>query len=327
MRLVFMGTPEFALPSLRRLVQDGYDIAAVYTRADQPAGRGRSLTPPPVKTVALELGLPVFQPSSLRRPEAVEELAALRPDAIVVCAFGQILRQPVLDIPPKGVVNVHPSLLPRHRGATPIQTAILAGDEVTGVTIMLADAGMDSGPVLRQRSLVVSPWDSAGSLGEKLSRLAADLLSETLPLWLDDKIDPQPQDESQATYTSLIEKRDAAIDWTRPAVDVWRQVRAMNPWPGAYTALDGETLHIWGAWPLPEEGGAGEPGTVLPLSPAQSEKLPPEAKQEALAVQTGEGLLVLLRLQRAGRRALPAAEFVRGQRHLFGRRLGPAAGG
>lgn len=327
MRLVFMGTPEFALPSLRRLVQDGHDVVGVYTRADQPAGRGRTLTPPPVKTAALELGLPVFQPAGLRRPEAVEELAALRPDVIVVCAFGQILRQPVLDIPPKGAVNVHPSLLPRHRGATPIQTAILTGDEKTGVTIMLADAGMDTGPILRQRSLAVSPWDSADSLGEKLFRLAADLLSETLPLWLAGEIEPQPQDEAQATYTSLIEKEDGAIDWTRPALDIWRQVRAMNPRPGAYTVLDGEMLHIWEAWPLPEEGGASEPGTVLPLSPAQSEKLPPETQQEALAVQTGEGLLVLLRLQRAGRRALPAAEFARGQRDLFGHRLGPAPRG
>jgi methionyl-tRNA formyltransferase len=327
MRIVFMGTPEFALPSLRRLVEDGYDIVGVYTRADQPAGRGRTMTPPPVKTAALELGLPVFQPPGLRQPEALEELAALRPDVIVVCAFGQILRQPVLDIPTRGVVNVHPSLLPRHRGATPIQAAILAGDEETGVTIMLMDAGMDTGPILGQRSLAVSPWDSGGSLGEKLSRLAADLLGETLPLWLAGEIEPQPQSEAQATYSSLIQKDDAAIDWTRPAVEIWRQVRAMNPWPGASTTLDGEALHIWEAWPLPGESSASEPGTVLPLSLAQREKLPPEAQQEALAVQTGEGLLVVLRLQRAGRRALPAEEFVRGQRHLFGRRLGPAAGG
>jgi len=327
MRVVFMGTPEFALPSLHRLVEDGYDIVAVYTRADQPAGRGRALTPSPVKAAAVGLGLPVFQPSSLRTPEAVEELASLRPDVIVVCAFGQILRQPVLGIPPRGVVNVHPSLLPRHRGATPIQTAILAGDEETGVSIMLMDPGMDTGPILRQRSAAISPWDSAGSLSEKLARLAADVLSETLPPWLAGEIEPQPQDEAQATYTPLIQKENGAIDWTRPAVDIWRQVRAMNPWPGAATTLDGEILHIWEAWPLPTEGGAGEPGTVLRPSPAQREKLPPEAQQEALAVQTGEGLLVILRLQRAGRRALPAAEFVRGLRDLFGRRLGPAAGG
>ena len=285
------------------------------------------MTPPPAKTAALELGLLVFQPAGLRQPEAVEELAALRPEVIVVCAFGQILRQPVLDIPTKGVVNVHPSLLPRHRGATPIQAAILAGDEETGVTIILMDPGMDTGPILRQRSLAISPWDSGGSLGEKLSRLAADLLGETLPLWLAGEIEPRPQDEARATYSSLIQKENAAIDWTRPAVDIWRQVRAMNPWPGASTTLDGEALHIWEAWPLPGDSSDSEPGTVLPLSPAQRDKLPPEAQQEALAVQTGEGLLVILRLQRAGRRALPAEEFVRGQRHLFGRRLGPAAAG
>jgi methionyl-tRNA formyltransferase len=325
MRVVFMGTPEFALPCLRRLVDDGYDIVGVYTRADQPAGRGRTLTPPPVKTLALELGLPVFQPDGLRRPEAVEELASLRPDLMVVCAFGQILRQPVLDIPPKGVVNVHPSLLPRHRGATPIQSAILAGDEETGVSIMLMDAGMDTGPILRQRSLAVSPFDSAGSLGEKLSRLAADLLGEALPLWLAGAIEPQPQDEANANYSSLIQKDDATIDWARPAVDIWRQVRAMNPWPGASTTLDGEALRIWEAWPLASDKSSREPGTILPVSAAQRQKLPPEAQQEALAVQTGEGLLVVLRLQRAGRRALPAGEFVRGLRDLFGRRLGQAA--
>ena len=327
MRIVFMGTPEFALPSLHRLAQDGYDIVGVYTRADQPAGRGRTITPSPVKTAALELGLPVFQPSSLRQPGALEELASPRPDVIVVCAFGQILRQPVLDIPPKGVVNIHPSLLPRHRGATPIQAAILAGDEETGVSIMLMDPGMDTGPILRQRPLAVSPWDSAGSLSEKLARLAADLLGETLPLWLAGEIAPLPQDEAQATYAPLIQKEDAAIDWTRPAFDIWRQVRAMNPWPGAFTTLDGEMIHVWEAWPLPIAGGTSAPGTVLPLPPVQRQKLPPEAQQEALAVQTGEGLLVLLRLQRAGRRALPAAEFVRGLRNLFGRRFGPAEGG
>ena len=187
---------------------------------------------------------------------------------------------------------------------------------------MLMDAGMDTGPILRQRSLAISPWDSGGSLGEKLSRMAAVLLGETLPLWLAGEIEPQPQNEAQATYSSLIQKEDAAIDWTRPAVDIWRQVRAMSPWPGASTMLDGEVLHIWEAWPLSGESSASEPGMVLPLSPAQREMLPPAAQQEALAVQTGEGLLVVLRLQRAGRRAMRAEEFLRGQRQLFGRRLG-----
>jgi methionyl-tRNA formyltransferase len=322
MRVVFMGTPEFALPSLRGLVEGGYDIVGVYTRPDRPTGRGRVLTPSAVKTAALDYRLPVFQPPSLRRPEAVEELASLKPDVIVVCAFGVILRQPVLDIPAKGIVNVHPSLLPRHRGASPIAAAILAGDEQTGVTIMLMDPGMDTGPILSQRSVPISPWDTAGSLGERLAAVGAELLLEVLPRWLADEIEPQPQDDSLASQCSLLTKEEGAIDWTRPAVDIWRQVRAFNPWPGAFTTLAGQLLLIWEAWPLSVDS-AGEPGTVLPLTAEQRQMLPPElGQEEALAVQTGEGLLAILRLQRAGRRSLTAAEFIRGQRDLFSRRLG-----
>jgi len=322
MRLVFMGTPEFALPSLRALVEGGYNIVGVYTRPDRPTGRGRVLTPSAVKTAALQYGLPLFQPPGLRRPEAAEELAALKPDVIVVCAFGVILRQPVLDIPPKGVLNVHPSLLPRQRGASPIAAAILAGDEQTGVTIMLMDPGMDTGPILSQRTVPITPWDTSGSLGERLAVVGAELLLEVLPRWLADEIEPQPQDDSLATHASLLSKEDGAIDWTLPATDIWRRVRAFNPWPGASTTLEGQTLLIWEAWPLSVSGGE-EPGTVLPLTAEQRQMLPPEAgEEEALAVQTGEGLLTILRLQRAGRRSLTAAEFIRGQRNLFGRRLG-----
>ncbi|MGQ9571858.1 MAG: methionyl-tRNA formyltransferase [Dehalococcoidia bacterium] len=322
MRVVFMGTPAFAVPSLRALVEGGYNIVGVYTRPDRPTGRGRTLTPPPVKTAALDYGLPVFQPPSLRRPEAVDELASLRPDVIVVCAFGVILRQPVLDIPAKGVLNVHPSLLPRHRGASPIAAAILAGDEETGVTIMLMDPGMDTGPILSQRAVPISPWDTSGSLGERLAEAGAELLLEVLPRWLADEIEPQPQDDSQATHAPLLHKEDGAIDWNLPAVDIWRRVRAFNPWPGAFTTLDGETLLIWEAWPL-ATGSGEEPGSVLALTNEQRRMLPLElGEKETLAVQTGEGLLVILRLQRAGRRALTAGEFVRGQRTLFGRWLG-----
>ena len=322
MRVVFMGTPDFALPSLRGLVEGGYNIVGVYTRPDRLAGRGRALTLPAVKTAALDYGLPVFQPPGLRRPEAVEELTSLKPDVIVVCAFGVILRQPVLDIPAKGVLNVHPSLLPRHRGASPIAAAILASDEQTGVTIMLIDPGMDSGPILSQRAIAISPWDTGGSLGERLAEVGAELLLEVLPRWLADEIEPQPQDDSLATQCSLLSKEAGAIDWNLPAIDIWRRVRAFNPWPGAFTTLAGQTLLIWEAWPLPV-GGAGEPGTVSPLPPEQREMLPPEVgEKEALAVQTGEGLLAILLLQRAGRRSLPAAEFIRGQRDLLGRRLG-----
>jgi methionyl-tRNA formyltransferase len=322
MRVVFMGTPEFALPSLRVLVEGGYNIVGVYTRPDRLAGRRRALTPPAVKTAALDYGLPVLQPPGLRRPEAVEELASLRPDVIVVCAFGVILRQPVLDIPAKGVLNVHPSLLPRHRGASPIAAAILTGDEQTGVTIMLMDPGMDTGPILSQRAIPISPWDTGGSLGKRLAEVGAELLLEVLPRWLADEIEPQPQDDSLATQVSLLRKEDGAIDWNLPAIDIWRRVRAFNPWPGAFTTLAGHTLLIWESWPL-SFGGAAVAGTVLPLTPEQRQMLPPEAgEKETLTVQTGEGLLAILRLQRAGRRSLTAAEFIRGQRDLFGRRLG-----
>jgi len=322
MRVVFMGTPQFALPSLRALVEGGYNIVGVYTRPDRPTGRGRALTPSAVKTAALQYGLPLFQPAGLRRPEAVEELAALKPDVIVACAFGVILRQPVLDIPPKGVLNIHPSLLPRHRGASPIPAAILAGDEQTGLTIMLIDPGMDTGPILSQRTVPISPWDTSGSLGERLAVVGAKLLLEVLPRWLADEIEPQAQDDSLATHAPLLSKEDGVIDWTLPATDIWRRVRAFNPWPGASTTLEGQTLLIWEAWPLSVDSEE-EPATVLPLTAEQRQMLPSEAgEEEALAVQTGEGLLTILRLQRAGRRSLTAAEFMRGQRNLFGHRLG-----
>ncbi len=320
MALVFMGTPQFALPSLRALVEAGYQIAAVYTRPDRPAGRGLRPRPPPVKELAQELGLPVRQPESLRRPEAIAELRALAPEVIVVCAYGQILRRPVLEVPPRGVLNVHPSLLPRHRGPSPIAAAILAGDAETGVTIMLMDEGMDTGPVLAQRSLPVSPFDSAGTLGEKLSHLAAELLLDTLPRWLRGEITPQPQDESRATVTRLLRKEDGAIDWRLPAEEIWRRVRAYDPWPGAYTYLDGEQLHIWAAWPLAGDSGQ-EPGTVVALSPELAAQVPPQAGRAAFAVQTGAGLLAVLRLQRAGRRPLGSEEFLRGMPGIVGRRL------
>lgn len=320
MAIIFLGTPAFAVPSLRRLADEGHEIAAVYTQPDRPAGRGRRLTAPPVKTAALAMGLPVRQPQSLRDPSALAELASLQPDVGIGVAYGQILRQEVLAIPAKGMLNVHPSLLPRHRGASPIPAAILAGDRETGATIMLMDPGMDSGPILTQRSLPIEDRDTAGTLTEKLALLAADLLAETLPRWLRDEIDPQQQDHSLATKAPLLKKEHGAIDWSLPAVQTWRQVRAYNPWPGAYTTLDDQVLHIWEAWPLPGEGAP--PGTVVALREEQQVELPPEADREAFAVQTGNGLLTVLSVQRQGRRRLGAAEFLRGARGFIGRRLG-----
>jgi len=261
MAIVFLGTPAFAVPSLRRLVAEGFEIAAVYTRPDRPAGRGRHPAPPPVKTAALELGLEVRQPESLRDPAVLAELAALRPEAGVGAAYGQILRQEVLDIPARGVLNVHPSLLPRHRGASPIPAAILAGDAETGVTIILMDAGMDSGPVLAQRRVPIQDSDTTGILLSGLAEVAAGLLAETLPRWLRGEIQPQPQDDSQATKAPLLKKEQGAIDWSLPAVETWRRVRAYNPWPGAYTTIEGALLHVWEAWPLADGGAA--PGTVV----------------------------------------------------------------
>src|SRR3990170_1346519 len=274
MAIVFLGTPAFAVPSLRRLVAEGFEITAVYTQPDRPAGRGRHPAPPPVKAAALELGLPVRQPESLRDPD-------------------------VLAVP----------------------AAILAGDAETGVTIILMDAGMDSGPVLAQRCVPIQDSDTTGTLMAGLADVAAGLLAETLPSWLRGEIQPQPQDDSQATKAPLLKKEQGAIDWSLPAVETWRRVRAYNPWPGAYTTIEGALLHVWEAWPLADGGGAA-PGTVVTLTPEQRARLPEGADPEAFGVTTGDGILALLVAQREGRRALPAGEFLRGMRDFIGRRLG-----
>jgi methionyl-tRNA formyltransferase len=289
LRIVFLGTSEFALPALQRLVESEYEIVGVYTQPDRPAGRGRHERPSPVKEMALRYGLPVFQPPRISAPESVEALAALRPDVMVAAAYGQILRQPVLDVPPRGVLNIHPSLLPRYRGASPVAAALLA----------------------------IDPRDTTGTLTQRLAREGADLLMETLPAYIDGALKPQPQDGSLASYVSTVKKEDGLIDWMLPAVQIWRRVRAYNPWPGAYTHLDGSVLRIHEAWPL--EGESSEPpGTAVPLPSSVEEP----AHDAGFAVQTGEGLLAVLRVQGEGRRAISAKEFLRGERGLLGRRLG-----
>jgi len=324
MSIIFVGTPPFAVPSLRRLASAGHAISAVVTQPDRAAGRHRTPLPPPVKLAAEELGLRVLQPENLRDPAAVAELRALAPEAIVVVAYGQILRPDVLAIPDRGVLNVHPSLLPRWRGASPIPAGILEGDEQTGVTIMLMDAGMDSGPILSQEAFAIGVNDTAASLSERLSAAGAELLADTLPRWLSREIEPAPQNNSQATTCPLLRKEDGAIDWRLPATDIWRRVRAYNPWPGAYTSLGGELLHIWRAWPLDQESGA-EPRTVVEIADALNAELPAEiAPGSAFAVQTGSGILVPLEVQRAGRRVLSADEFRGGVPGLIGSRLGGA---
>ncbi len=307
-RVVFMGTPEFAVPALRRLLE-AYQVVGVVTQPDRPAGRGRKLQPPPVKELALTQGLPVLQPRSLRKdPAALQAIADLRPDLIVVAAYGLILPQSVLDIPPHGCLNIHASLLPKYRGPAPIPAAILAGDKETGVTIMRMDAGMDTGPILAQRRTPIHPDDTTASLSARLAELGAELLSEVLPRWLKGEITPQPQDDAQATYCGLIRKEDGEIDWTQPAEAIARQVRAYDPWPGAFTFWRGQRLKVLRARPadLPADSPAG---TVI-----LADKLP--------AVVTGQGALLLDEIQLAGKRAMPADTFIRGYRDFVGSRLG-----
>jgi methionyl-tRNA formyltransferase len=321
MSLVFIGTPTFAVPSLHALVRDSHSIASVITQPDRPAGRHNTPRPPPVKAAAIGLGLPVLQPTNLRDSDTLARLRELSPEVIVVVAYGQILRQAVLDIPARGVLNVHPSLLPRWRGASPIPAAILAGDERTGVTIMLMDAGMDSGPILNQTEAPIHDSDTTASLSDTLSQTGAELLAETLPRWLAGDLEPKPQVESQATVCPLLRKEDGAIDWALPAIDIWRRVRAYNPWPGAFASLGGDAVRIWQAAPLDATSSAGT-GTVLALNEPWANDLSADIRNHAaFAVQTGRGLLIPLEVQRAGRRILPATEFVRGMPGLIGQRL------
>jgi methionyl-tRNA formyltransferase len=308
LRVVFMGTPAFATPTLQQLAaNDDYDIVAVITQPDAAAGRGRDLTMSPVKRLALDHGLRVFQPPRIRRPDAVAVLRDLQPDVQIVAAFGQILPRAILDIPAHGTLNVHASLLPRWRGASPIAAAILAGDDRTGVTIMRLDEGMDTGDVLTQRSVDILPDETAGALTTRLANLGAQLLIETLPFWVSGRIEPQPQDSARATICRPISKESGRIDWSAPAAVAARALRAYAPWPGAYTYWNGKLLKIIAAQALPHEGPR-HPGVVLSLP-------------EGIAVTTAHGLLLLKTIQLEGKRALAVADFARGQRDFIGATL------
>ncbi len=314
-RTVFMGTPEFSVPCLTALLEIARGgnpplrVVGVFTQPDRPAGRrGQVMTASPVKVAALRANLPVFQPERLRSQEAVFNLAQLRPDLIVVAAYAQILTLPVLDLPRLGCLNVHASLLPRYRGASPIQAPILDGAESTGVTIMRMDEGLDTGPVLTQVSVPIDPDATAGSLTTMLASEGARLLSATLPRWIAGSIGVEPQDDSQATMTKRLTKEDGRIDWRREARVVERQVRAMSPWPGAYTGTSAGLLKVHRAAVLPA-ATEGVPGTLV-------------AHPEGPAVITGDGLLVLIEVQPAGRRAMPGSDWLRGARTLLGTVLG-----
>jgi methionyl-tRNA formyltransferase len=319
MRIVFFGSPDFAVATLRALLAANREVVAVVTQPDRPAGRGHGLLPPPVKIVAQAHALPVLQPARVSDPEPVEELRGLQPDVFIVAAYGQILRQRVLDLPTRGALNVHASLLPRHRGASPIAAAILAGDVQTGVTIMEMVRALDAGPMVARVEIPIAPFDTTGTLEPRLAVAGAHLLSETLDGWYEGKKTAVPQDESLVTYAPQLRREDAILDWSRPAEDLWRRVRAFNPWPVAHTTLRGAELRILDAWPLAGDSGA-EPGTVLGPEALPSEAGPQHG--ETFSVQTGSGRLAVRRLQLAGRKPMNGSEFLRGQRNLIGAKLG-----
>ncbi|HXB53776.1 MAG TPA: methionyl-tRNA formyltransferase [Vicinamibacteria bacterium] len=309
MRIVFLGSGSFAIPALEALITAGHEVATLVTQPDREKGRGRALAPPPLKPVALARGIPVLQPPRVRDPQALEALRALSPELQVVVAYGQILPRSVIEIPPRGTVNVHGSLLPRYRGAAPIAWAIASGETETGVTTMLIDEGLDTGPILLARSTPIGPEETAAELEPRLARLGAELLLETVRGLGDGRLQPQPQDQALAGYAPLLKKEDGRIDWTAPSDVVARRVRGFNPWPGTYTLWQGRVLKVLRARPAP--GGPGEPGTVVRVD------------REGLVVACGHGTrLDLLEVQLEGRRPVVASAFSSGARLHPGARFG-----
>ena len=306
-RVVFMGTPAFSVRPLDYLVTEGYNMVAVYTQPDKSAGRGRIIVASPVKQYADSRQLPVTQPRNFRSADTVAELATLKPDVIVVAAFGQILPKTVLDIPRYGCLNIHPSLLPRFRGVSPVPAAILAGDMFTGVCIMLLDPGMDTGPIIAEAQSPILPWDTTGSLTTRLAQIGAQLLVDVIPRWINGEIEPRPQDGTKSTYCGMVHKEDGLIDWHLSAIDISRRVRAFDPWPGAFTLWQRKQLKIIEARPV---------STDAILKHGEVRALP--EKDAGFIVGTGDGALGVLTVQIEGKRAMAAAEFLRGQRQFIG---------
>lgn len=319
LRIIYMGTPYFAVSALEALIAhaapgqllpDGYEIVTVITRPDKPSGRGREVAYSPVKQVALEHSIPVWQPGSFKKAENSAALAAYQADLYIVAAFGQILPQSVLDQPRLGTLNIHASLLPKYRGADPIAEAILQDESETGVTIMLLDAGIDTGPMLLKRSIPIAQDDTTATLTPKLANLGAQCLLETLPLWVEGHIIPEPQDEMQATHTRMLKKEDGLLNWKRPAAVLVRQVRAYSPWPGTYTHWQGKLLKIQAAHALPLQPAE----TILPGTVGTHD----EAGHRLLSIATGSGLLAVSQLQLEGKKAMSAEDFLRGYGSIIG---------
>ena len=308
MRIVFMGTPEFAVPSLKALLDAGYGVVGVFTQPDRPVGRGHKLAACPVKKLAVERGVPVYQFERLRNEEGLACLRALAPDIVVTAAFGQILSQALLDVPQMGTVNVHASLLPAYRGAAPINWCILNGETRTGVTTMLTDAGVDTGAMLLRRETDIGEVETAAELSARLSQLGAELLIETLKGYIAGEIAPTPQDERLASRQPMLKKEMGLIDWTRSAKEIACQARGLDPWPSAWTDYLGGTLKIYRARPAM---GEGEPGTVLRSS-----------AKEGLFVACGEGALEVLEMQAPGGKRMSARAYLAGKKIEPGTRFG-----
>lgn len=307
MRVVFMGTPGFAIPTLEGLIESEVRIVGVFTQPDRPKGRGRKLEASPVKQLALDHDLPVFQPQRLRAKEAIKQVRELKPELIVVVAYGQILPQEILDIPRYGCINVHASLLPRHRGAAPINKALMEGDPTTGVTTMCMDAGLDTGDMLVKKSLSIFPNENAGELHDRLAHLGRDAMEETLVRLCAGTLNPQKQDDSHSSYAPMLKKEDGLIDWSRPATSIHNQARGLCPWPGAFTYLDGEVLKVADTRIV---AASGTPGEIL------------KTEDNGVVVACGEGALQVRKLQLPGKKMLPAADFLRGVKLQPGQQLG-----
>ena len=306
MRIVFMFTPDFAVPSLQALIDAGHDVCAVYTQPDKPQGRKQILTAPPVKTLALEHDIPVFQPNTLKNEDEQARLRELAPEVIIVVAYGKLLPKAVLDIPPHGCINVHGSLLPRWRGAAPIQWAVIAGDEMAGVTTMQMAEGLDTGDMLLTYETKVGEKETAGELFDRLAQSGAELLTQTLVKL--DEIEPRPQDDAQSCYAHMLDKQMAVIDWSKSAHEIDCLIRGLNPWPIALTTLSGERLKVFAA---EKAAGNGEPGTVLEADP-----------KKGLTVACGEGALGLTEIQLVGGKRMKATDFLRGHAIEVGTKLG-----
>lgn len=309
MKIMFMGTPDFAASILKKIIQAGHEVIAVVTQPDKEKGRGKELSSPPVKELALEHGLTVYQPVKVRNPEFIQLVREMAPEAIIVAAFGQLLPKELLDIPPFGCINVHASLLPKYRGSAPIQYAIMNGEEETGVTIMYMDVKLDTGDMILKKSIPIAKDETGGSLHNKLAELGADLLIEALDQIVAGTAERIPQEDSEATLVKMLDKDMGNIDFTAPAIVIERLIRGLNPWPSAYTRLDSKTLKLWRA-EVEELPMKAEPGEVI------------ETRKDAIVIATGEDALVIRELQLEGKKRMTADAFLRGYPIPVGTKLG-----